>query len=256
MGELEGCRALVTGAGRGLGRAIAELFIERGAKVVCSDVDEPLVSDTVKEIGAARAVHCDVTDEAGVAACMATTAEELGGLDILVNNAGIEIVKPLFEQTDEEFRRLMDINVRGVWLGMKHALPHLAASAGAGADANVINMSSVAGIGGAPLFGSYCASKAAVVNMTRVAAVELRAVGIRVNAVCPAFIDTKMVERLVPAVEAVVGMPFGDIAAIKQGRLGTAEEVAETVAFLASRDASWTTGSAYVLDNGLTASLL
>jgi NAD(P)-dependent dehydrogenase (short-subunit alcohol dehydrogenase family) len=256
MAELEGCRALVTGAGRGLGRSIAELFIARGAKVVCSDVDEALVSATVQEIGASLAVRCNVTDEAAVQASVAATTEALGGLDILVNNAGIEIVKPMFEHTDEEFNRVMNINVRGVWLGMKHALPALAASAAEGRDANIVNMSSVAGVGGAPLFGIYCASKAAVVQLTRVAAVELRDAGIRVNCVNPAFIDTSMVDRLIPAVEAVVGVPFADLAAIKQGRLGTAAEVAEMVAFLASSDASWTTGSNYLLDGGLTASVL
>jgi NAD(P)-dependent dehydrogenase (short-subunit alcohol dehydrogenase family) len=253
---MEGRRALVTGAGRGLGRAIAELFVARGAQVVLSDIDEQLVQGTSAEIGAAKAVRCDVTSEPEVQASVQAATDALGGLDVLVNNAGIEIVKPLFEQTDEEFQRLMDINVRGVWLGMKHAVPALVASAQEGRGPAIVNMASVAGIGGAPLFGSYCASKAAVVNMTRVAALELRQVGIRVNSVCPAFIDTLMVERLTPIVEAVVGVPFDQLLAIKQGRMGTPAEVAEVVAFLASEESSFTTGSPYVLDNGLTASLL
>ena len=117
-------------------------------------------------------------------------------------------------------------------------------------------MSSLAGTGGAPLFGSYCASKAAVIQLTRVAAVELRPTGIRVNAVCPAFIGTAMVDRLIPTVEAVVGVPWDQLVALKQGRMGTPDEVAEMVAFLASDEASFTTGSHYILDGGLSAGLL
>jgi NAD(P)-dependent dehydrogenase (short-subunit alcohol dehydrogenase family) len=135
---------------------------------------------------------------------------------------------------------------------MKHSVQALAAS-GRGA---IVNISSLAGVGGAPLFGSYCASKAAVIQLTRVAAIELRAAGIRVNAVCPAFIGTAMVNRLTPIVEAAVGVPFDQLVALKQKRLGTADEVAEMVAFLASDDAGFTTGSHYILDGGLSAGLL
>jgi NAD(P)-dependent dehydrogenase (short-subunit alcohol dehydrogenase family) len=117
-------------------------------------------------------------------------------------------------------------------------------------------MSSLAGLGGAPLFGSYCASKAGVVQLSRVAAIELRPLGIRVNAVCPAFINTAMVDRLKPIVTEVVGVPFDDLAALKQGRLGTPEEVAEMVVFLASDDAPFCNGGAYVLDGGLQAAML
>ena len=130
-------------------------------------------------------------------------------------------------------------------------MPALAESKG-----NIVNMASVAGLGGAPLLGAYCASKAAVLRLTEVGAIELRDAGIRVNAVCPSFIDTEMVDRLVPIFEADLGMPFAEVVTIKQGRLGTAEEVAEMAAFLASDDASFTTGSHYILDNGLTGSLL
>jgi NAD(P)-dependent dehydrogenase (short-subunit alcohol dehydrogenase family) len=139
-----------------------------------------------------------------------------------------------------------------VFLGMKHALAPLAES-GKGV---IVNMSSLAGVGGAPLFGSYAASKAAVIQLTRVAAVELRPTGIRVNAVCPGFVGTAMVDRLIPAVEAAVGVPFSALVAAKQSRLGTVEEVAEMVAFLASDDASWTTGAHYLLDGGLSGGLL
>jgi NAD(P)-dependent dehydrogenase (short-subunit alcohol dehydrogenase family) len=218
-----------------------------------ADIDGTGAERAAAELGdAARWIRCDVTRAEDVQGAVQATVDAFGGLDILVNNAGIEVVKPLFDQTEEEFTRLMDINVKGVWLGMKHAVPVMAAAGGG----SIVNMSSLAGTGGAPLFGSYCASKAAVIQLTRVAAVELRPTGIRVNAVCPAFIGTAMVDRLIPTVEAVVGVPWDQLVALKQGRMGTADEVAEMVAFLASDEASFTTGSHYILDGGLSAGML
>jgi NAD(P)-dependent dehydrogenase (short-subunit alcohol dehydrogenase family) len=146
----------------------------------------------------------------------------------------------------------MNINVMGVFLGMKSALGALAASG----KGSVVNISSLAGTNGVPLFGSYAASKSAVIQLTRTAAAELRPTGIRVNAVCPGFVGTAMVDRLIPTVEAIVGVPFSALVAAKQLRLGTPLEVAEMTAFLASDAASWTTGSHYILDGGLSAGLL
>ncbi|MCW3011600.1 MAG: short-chain dehydrogenase [Solirubrobacterales bacterium] len=250
--DLEGKRCLVTGAARGLGLAVATLFVQRGAHVMLCDIDEAAVRAAAGELGEkAAAVRCDVTRAADVQAAIDATVGAFGGLDVLVNNAGIEIGKPLHEISEEEYDALMAINVKGVWLGMKHAVPALAATRGA-----IVNMASVAGLGGVPLLGVYCASKAAVLRLTQTAAVELRETGIRVNAVCPAFIDTQMVERLVAPFEAATQSEFGDVVAIKQARLGTADEVAETVAFLASDASSFVTGSQYVLDNALTASVL
>ncbi|MEJ7717131.1 MAG: SDR family NAD(P)-dependent oxidoreductase [Thermoleophilaceae bacterium] len=142
-----------------------------------------------------------------------------------MSNAGVEVAKPLVEHTEEEYDRLMAINVKGVWLGTKLATPALAES-GRGA---IVNMASVAGIGGAPLLGVYCASKAAVIQLTRVAAVELRDSGIRVNAVCPSFVGGDMVARMVETFDDALPMSFDEAVAAKQARLGTAEEVAEMV---------------------------
>jgi galactitol 2-dehydrogenase len=253
MHDLEGKTALVSGAARGLGRAISELFVERGARVMLTDIDEAAVQATAGELGEnAQGLRCDVTNSADVEAAVGAAVEAFGGLNTLVNNAGIEIGKPFHEATEEEFDQLMAVNVKGVFLSIKHAVPALAGGGGG----SIVNMSSVAGLGGVPLLGAYCGSKAAVLRITQTCAIELRDAGIRVNAVCPSFIDTEMVERLVSPFEAATGAQFGDVVALKQGRLGTAEEVAEMTAFLASDDASFVTGSSYVLDAALTANIL
>lgn len=251
MTELEGKRVFVTGSGAGIGKAISQLFIERGARVVVSDIDEASAANAAEEIGAAGVANCDVTDEGQVNAAVAQAVEILGGLDILVNNAGIEISSPLLQQSTESFDKIYAVNVRGPFLAMKAAIGALVESKG-----NIVNISSVAGVGGSPLLGSYCATKAALIQLTRVAAVEMRPAGVRVNAVCPGFADTAMVERLVPDFEAATQVPFRDLVAAKQGRLGTPEDIAEVAAFLASDRASWITGSHYILDGGLTASLV
>jgi NAD(P)-dependent dehydrogenase (short-subunit alcohol dehydrogenase family) len=250
--ELEGKRTLITGAGQGLGLAIANKFAERGARVALADIDASTAAAGAAAIGGdAIGLHCDVTAPADVQKAIADTVEAFGGLDVMINNAGIEIGKPIPETSDEEFSALMAVNVNGVFYGIKYSIPALAASGGC-----IINMSSVAGLDGVPLLGSYCASKAAVIRLTQTAAIELRDAGIRVNAICPSFIQTEMVDRLVAPFEAATGANFDDLAAQAQGRLGTPEEVAEMAAFLASDDAQFVTGSYYILDNALTASVL
>lgn len=252
LSDLNNKRALVTGAAQGIGRSIAELFVQRGARVVLADIDEEKVNKTAADLGdAAVAVSCDVTDGEQVAAAVDAAVSAWGGLDIVVNNAGIEIAKPLAHTPDDEYDQLMAINVKGVFLGIKHATPALAASGGGA----IINMASVAGLGGVPLLGVYAASKGAVIRLSQTAALELRDAGIRVNAVCPSFVDTEMVNRLVEPFESATGANFGDVVALKQQRLGTSDEVAEMVAFLASDDARFITASHYVLDCALSGSL-
>lgn len=251
MSELESKRVFVTGSAAGIGKAIAALFIERGARVVISDIDEDAADRAAAELGAAGVANCDVTDEKQVQSAVAQAVDLLGGLDVVVNNAGIEVASPLLQQSTESFDKIYAVNVRGPFLVMKAAADALVASKG-----NIVNIASIAGVGGSPLLGSYCATKAALIQLTRVAAVEMRPAGVRVNAVCPGFADTSMVDRLAPDFEAVTQVPFGDLVAAKQGRLGTAEDIAEVAAFLASDRATWVTGSHYILDGGLTASLV
>lgn len=255
--ELEGRLAHVTGAASGIGWAIAQRLAAGGARVAISDMDAEGAKARAAELGSGHlGVGCNVQSMDEVTAAIAATVEHFGGLDLLVNNAGVEIGKPFVEVEEAEFMQLMDINVTGVWRCSKAATPALAASAAAGKDAAIVNIASVAGVGGCPLLSAYCASKAAVIRFSEVCAIELRDAGVRVNAVCPAFIDTPMVQRLAPAVAAMTGMQFADVVAVKQGRYGTLEEVAEVVAFLGSDEAAWTTGSHYVLDGGISGGLL
>ena len=251
--SLDGKRIFITGAARGLGAAAAGRLADLGARVALADLNEAEVSAVAQAIGGdALGVRCDVTVEEDVRTALADAAERLGGLDAVINNAGVEIAVPLVETESEAFRQLLDVNVLGVFHGIKHGTPHLAAAGGG----VIVNMASVAGLGGAPLLGAYCASKGAVMRLTEVAAIELRDAGIRVCSICPAFVGTAMVERLVAPVEAATGMSFDDIVAAKQGRMGTVEDVAEGIAFMVSDEASWINGQPLILDGGLTGSLL
>jgi NAD(P)-dependent dehydrogenase (short-subunit alcohol dehydrogenase family) len=237
----------------GWGRRSPGRLADTGARVVLADLNEAEVQAVAEAIGGgATGVRCDVTVEGDVRAALAEAAERLGGLDTVINNAGVEMAVPLVETESEAFRALLDVNALGVFHGIKHGTPHLAAAGGG----VIVNMASVAGLGGAPLLGAYCASKGAVMRLTEVAAIELRDAGIRVCSICPAFVGTAMVERLVAPVEAATGMRFEDIVAAKQGRMGTTEDIAEGVAFMVSDEARWINGQPLVLDGGLTGSLL
>jgi NAD(P)-dependent dehydrogenase (short-subunit alcohol dehydrogenase family) len=248
--ELQGKRTLVTGAASGIGRQIAELFVEEGAKVLLQDINAG-----VKEI--ADSLGCpsttgDVSKASDVQGAIAATQKAFGGIDVLVSNAGIEQVVSLVEHEESDFDRIFDVNVKSVWFGIKYGAPAIIASGGG----NIVNMASVAGIGGCPMFGAYAATKAAVVSLTRTAAAELRDTGVRVNCVCPAFLDTPMVtDRAFGKLSAVFG-DLGPILQAKQGRLGTPREAAQACLFLASDRASFINGHHVVVDNVLSARLL
>lgn len=243
--------ALVTGAANGIGRATAQAFAAEGLKVVVSDVDVAGGEGTVELIrttgGEACFIRCDVTREVEVKALMEGTVAAYGRLDYAFNNAGIEIEKgKLAEGSDAEFDAIMGVNVKGVWLCMKHQIPLLLAQGGGA----IVNTASVAGLGAAPKMSIYAASKHAVIGLTKSAAVEYAKKKVRVNAVCPAVIDTDMFRR---AYEA--DPKKGEFAAAMHpvGRIGKVEEIAAAVLYLCCDAAGFTTGHALAVDGGATA---
>lgn len=252
MNDLVGRRAIVSGAARGIGLAIAKRLAAGGASVAIADIDGAGAAAAAAELGnGSIGVACDVRSSADVTAAVAAAVEAFGGVDLLVNNAGIEIAKPVVEITDEEFTRILDINVAGTFRFTKAAAPAMVVASGGA----IVNLASVAGTSGGPLLSAYCASKGAVIRFTESVAIELRAAGIRVNAVCPGIVQTEMADRLVAPVEAISPIPFDDLINMKQGRFGVPDDVAEAVAFLASDDAKFITGSHYMVDGGFTANL-
>ena len=243
--------ALVTGAAAGIGRATALAFANEGLKVMVSDVDVAGGEATVELIrtagGDASFTRCDVTRDAEVQALMAFTLETYGRLDYCFNNAGIEIEKgKLAEGSEAEFDAIMGVNVKGVWLCMKHQIPLLLAQGGRA----IVNTAAVAGLGAAPKMSIYAASKHAVIGLTKSAAIEYAKKKVRVNAVCPAVIDTAMFRR---AYEA--DPKKGEFAAAMHpvGRIGTVDEIATSVLYLCSDGAAFTTGHALAVDGGATA---
>ena len=251
--ELTGKRALITGGARGLGYAMAQLFIARGAKVAIADLDEAATKAAAATLGEnAIGLRMDVTNPQDVQDGIAATVAAFGGIDVLVNNAGIEVTMPLTATPDDVFAKVHDVNVKGTFYGIKYVVPAMVASGGGA----IINLSSIAGLSGVPTQIAYSSSKGAVLQLTRVASAELRGSGIRVNSICPGIIQTKMVEALTADMKNILGADLNEVVTQAQGRMGTPEDIAEVAAFLASDDASFVTGSAYVVDNGLVASTL
>lgn len=257
MSELSGRVALVTGGARGIGAAAAKALADKGAKVLVTDIIDG--TETAARIGGAYFRH-DVTVEAEWVAAVAEAKRVFGGLDILVNNAGIFAIAPIIAMSLEDFRRMQQINVEGVFLGMKHAIPAIGERAqkwdGGGA---IVNLSSVAGINGSALVSAYCASKGAVRLMTKAVALEVAPMKIRVNSVHPGIIDTTMGSQLVEDFAATGAIGGANetrtqlAARHPLGHFGRDVDVANMVAFLASDAAAFSTGGEYLVDGGLTA---
>ncbi len=243
--------ALVTGAAAGIGRATALAFAAEGLQVVVVDLDVRGGEGTVAQIrdagGQAHFLRCDVTVEAQVQAMVEQAVAQYGRIDYAFNNAGIEIEdSKLAEGTEAQFDAIMGVNVKGVWLCMKYQLPVMLARGGGA----IVNTASVAGVGAAPKMSIYAASKHAVIGLTQSAAIEYAKKNIRVNAVCPAVIDTDMFRR------AHESDPRkGEFAAAMHpvGRIGKVEEVASAVLYLCSDGAAFTTGHSLLVDGGATA---
>jgi NAD(P)-dependent dehydrogenase (short-subunit alcohol dehydrogenase family) len=252
MKEFEGKVALVTGGGSGIGRATAVAFAREGAQVVIGNRNVDRGEETVSMIreagGTASFQRTDVMVAAEVEALVELAVKTRGRLDVAFNNAGIEgEVKPtLIDQTEANFDAVMGINVKGVWLSMKYEIPQMLKTGGGA----IVNCSSVAGVIGFPGIGIYSASKHAVIGLTKAAALEFSAQGIRINAVNPAVIDTEMVDRI----SAGMNVQKDDLTTFHPiGRLGRVEEVAEAVLWLCSSKASFVTGHSLMVDGGFTA---
>jgi NAD(P)-dependent dehydrogenase (short-subunit alcohol dehydrogenase family) len=251
MGEVEGKTAIVTGASTGIGRATALALAREGAAVVVADVDAVRGPDVAREIehkgGRAVFVRTDVSDDAQVKAMVDEAVAAFGGLDLAFNNAGIEgTPAPTHECTVENWQRTLGVNLTGVWLCMRHEIPAMV-DRGGGA---IVNCSSVAGLVGFASIPAYTASKHGVLGLTRTAALEYAANGIRVNAVCPGIIDTEMVDRFTgrqPEAEAAL------LATEPVGRIGHPDEIADAVVWLCSPRASFVTGAAIPVDGGFVA---
>jgi NAD(P)-dependent dehydrogenase (short-subunit alcohol dehydrogenase family) len=244
--SLAGRVALVTGAGSGIGEAVVRRFAAAGASVVAADLDGSATERVAGEVGSAVVpLETDVRDEAAVVEAVAR-AEALGGLDILVNVAGIGSTTNAPDTPLDLWEEVMAVNARGTFLCCKHAIPPMA-ERGKGA---IVNVASVAGLVGLPKRAAYCASKGAVISLTRALAVDHVGSGIRVNAVCPGTVDSPWVRRLVEE----VGESLDALRARQpMGRLGTPEEIADAIHYLASDAAAFVTGTAFVIDGGLTA---
>jgi 3alpha(or 20beta)-hydroxysteroid dehydrogenase len=242
-GRLDGKVALITGGARGQGASHARRLAEEGARVITGDVldaDGDALAAKLRADGlAVEYLHLDVTSPRDWQRAVSTATERHGGLDVLVNNAGIIHVNPLLEESLEDWNQLLAVNVTGVLLGMQAAIPALRGRGGG----SIVNISSIFGLAGASGYAAYCASKAAVVGMTRTAALEHAADGIRVNAVCPGGVRTTMSEEEGSGVVPMTPM----------GRRADAREISGTVLYLASDDSTFVTGTEIVVDGGYLA---
>ena len=246
--RLQGKVAIVTGAGTGIGRAISFLFAREGAKVAVADIDVGAAEATVAEIAetgvSALAIEADVTEATGVENMMRATVTTYGHLDVLINNAGVGTDGDVVELPEKEWQRILDVNLKGVFLCCKYAIPAMKKSGGG----SIVNIASTAAFVGGSVSCVYPASKAGVVALSKSTALRYAHNNIRVNCVCPGHVDTALTYTLKdPKVKAAL------IRKYPLGRLGAPEEIANAVLFLASDEASFITGTELIVDGGYTA---
>jgi NAD(P)-dependent dehydrogenase (short-subunit alcohol dehydrogenase family) len=253
IGRFQGKVVVITGAAGGIGTATATRFGQEGARIVAVDLAGPALDQIVDTLRGARieavGVATDVTDASQVAAYVAAAQSHFGGIDILFNNAGVEgAICPSTDYPEDVFERVLSVNVKGVWLGMKYAVPAMRLRGGGA----IVNTASTAGLGAAPNIIAYGASKHAVIGMTQTMAIEHADDHIRVNAVCPGPIETRMMRALEQNLnrEDPDAVHRALAAGIPMGRYGEPAEVAALVTFLASDDAAYITGGIFTVDGG------
>jgi len=250
MDRLDGKRAIVTGAGSGIGRAITIRLASEGARVILADLDESAIENVASEIdGETLVQRADVTKAADVEALVACAVSEWGGLDVMVNNAGIGVAANIVDTTEEDYERMMDVCVRGTFLGMKHAVPAIRHSGGG----SVINMSSVAALIGISDRAIYCAAKGAILSMTRAAAVDHVGDGVRVNCIAPGTVETPWIERITSGYDDPEEARKTMQARQPHGRFVQPEEIAAMAAYLASDESASVIGACMIVDGGVTA---
>jgi meso-butanediol dehydrogenase/(S,S)-butanediol dehydrogenase/diacetyl reductase len=249
MNRFEGRSIFVSGAASGIGRATAERFGREGGMVACGDVNAAGAEEAAAAIraggGNAFAIPCDVTNPGAITEAIAETVRRHGRLDALVNLAGIGFFRRTTETTLDEWHRMIAVNLTGQFLTCKEAIPHILKTKGA-----IVNTSSVAGLKSHPYSAAYCASKGGVVQLTRALAVEYGRKDVRINCICPGGVNTPLIEKF----KLPEGVSQDALAKIMPlGRMGEPSEVAGTIAFLASDDASYINGATIVVDGGMIA---
>jgi len=252
MDRLQGRTALITGAGSGIGQAMALLFSREGAHVFAADANAPGAKETARLIaqtgGTAESHEADVSDSKAIQGMVDACLRRFGQIDVLCNNAGVGSTETVVDTSEERWETVFAVNVRGTYLGCKYVIPHMI-EAGGGV---IVNTASVAGLVGLRNRAAYCASKGAVISLTRAVAVDHVKQNIRCNCICPGTVDSPWVQRLMDAAPDPQAERETLIARQPMGRLGTPEEMARAALYLASDDAAFITGTALVIDGGLT----
>lgn len=255
MAKLQGKTAVITGGANGIGKKTAELFLKEGANVVLVDLFDDALDEAagaLEQFGSIIAVQADVSKEEDVKKYVEKAVSKFGRIDVFFNNAGIEgKVAPLVEQDVEDFDKVQAVNVRGVFLGLKHVIPVMTEQQ----SGSIINTSSVAGFIGSPGIAPYVTSKHAVIGLTKTAALEAAAANIRVNSIHPSPVNTQMMRSLEEGINPGRGEEAKEAFAktIPLGRYGESDDTAKLVLFLASDDSAFITGSQYRVDGGMAA---
>lgn len=253
MGRLENKVAIITGGAGGIGKAAGKRFVAEGAQVLLVDLNEEALQAAVADIGSNQVSYCvaDITQSDDNVRMFALASERYGGVDVFLANAGIEgDVKPLTEQSEERFDQVLNVNVKGVFLGLKHGIPEIAKRGGG----SIVITSSVAGVTGSPGVGPYVTSKHAVIGLMRSAALECAPMNIRVNTVNPSPVETRMMRSLEDGLMPGAGenAKAALVQQIPLQRYAEPEDIAKVMLFLSSDDSEWVTGSVQMADGGFT----